>query len=82
MTATSPKGPTVVGAIAEELSFEGLAAGTSVKGAMTKISVVSKIPPALPRTRRLAKELGVALETVVGTGPSGIITEKDVVGAL
>jgi pyruvate dehydrogenase E2 component (dihydrolipoamide acetyltransferase) len=33
---------------------------------------------ASPRVRRLAKELGVDLSTLVGTGPDGRITEKDV----
>ena len=32
-----------------------------------------------PRARRAAKELGVALEQVVGTGPAGRILERDVV---
>jgi pyruvate dehydrogenase E2 component (dihydrolipoamide acetyltransferase) len=31
-----------------------------------------------PRVRRLAEEMGVDLETVAGTGPGGVITEKDV----
>jgi pyruvate dehydrogenase E2 component (dihydrolipoamide acetyltransferase) len=34
-----------------------------------------------PRARRLAKELGVALESVVGSGPGGRITEEDVTSA-
>ncbi|WP_462413696.1 dihydrolipoamide acetyltransferase family protein [Neobacillus sp. Marseille-QA0830] len=31
-----------------------------------------------PRARKLAKELGVAIENVVGTGKDGIITEDDI----
>ncbi len=31
-----------------------------------------------PRVRRLAQEMGVDLEAVTGTGPDGVITEKDV----
>ncbi|WP_216829725.1 dihydrolipoamide acetyltransferase family protein [Alkalihalobacterium elongatum] len=31
-----------------------------------------------PRARKLAKELGVAIETVIGTGKGGIITEDDI----
>ncbi|WP_162287801.1 dihydrolipoamide acetyltransferase family protein [Indiicoccus explosivorum] len=31
-----------------------------------------------PRARKLAKELGVSLEGITGTGKNGIITEKDV----
>jgi pyruvate dehydrogenase E2 component (dihydrolipoamide acetyltransferase) len=38
-------------------------------------------PPVTPRARRLAKELGVALETVAGSGPGGRITEEDVTSA-
>ncbi|HVC96547.1 MAG TPA: 2-oxo acid dehydrogenase subunit E2, partial [Pirellulales bacterium] len=34
--------------------------------------------PAGPATRRLARELGVDLARVIGTGPSGRITEEDV----
>ncbi len=37
--------------------------------------------PVTPRARRLAKDLGVALETVVGSGPDGRITEEDVMSA-
>ena len=36
---------------------------------------------ASPRARRRARELGVALETVAGTGPGGRIVEADVVEA-
>src|SRR5690348_9348579 len=36
---------------------------------------------ATPLVRRLAQELGVSLESVVGTGPQGRITEDDVRGA-
>ncbi|WP_419787137.1 2-oxo acid dehydrogenase subunit E2 [Pseudodesulfovibrio sp.] len=34
--------------------------------------------PAMPAARKLAKELGVALSAVTGTGPNGTITMKDV----
>lgn len=40
-----------------------------------------KTPPAGPATRRLARELGVDLSTIAGTGPGGRITEDDVRGA-
>jgi pyruvate dehydrogenase E2 component (dihydrolipoyllysine-residue acetyltransferase) len=42
------------------------------------------IPPrirATPLVRRIAQELGVSLEEVVGTGPNGQLTEADVRGA-
>jgi pyruvate dehydrogenase E2 component (dihydrolipoamide acetyltransferase) len=35
-----------------------------------------------PKARQLAKQLGVSLETVIGTGKDGLITEKDVQNAL
>jgi pyruvate dehydrogenase E2 component (dihydrolipoamide acetyltransferase) len=35
-------------------------------------------PPATPSTRRLARELGVDLGTVAGSGPGGRITDEDV----
>jgi pyruvate dehydrogenase E2 component (dihydrolipoamide acetyltransferase) len=34
--------------------------------------------PVTPRARRLARELGVALEAVVGSGPGGRVSEDDV----
>src|SRR6185503_12965548 len=34
--------------------------------------------PATPSTRRLARELGVNLNTVAGSGPNGRITDEDV----
>lgn len=38
-----------------------------------------KLPPqAAPHTRKLARELGIKLEEVSGTGPHGRITEEDV----
>jgi len=47
------------------------------------VSVVGTLPEseevmASPKARTLAKELGVDLATVTGTGPGGMITEKDV----
>ncbi len=41
-----------------------------------------KTPPAGPATRRLARELGVDLALVAGTGPNGRITEEDVKAAV
>ncbi|WP_216831162.1 dihydrolipoamide acetyltransferase family protein [Alkalihalobacterium elongatum] len=36
---------------------------------------------AVPKARKLAKELGIDIETVTGTGKNGLITEKDVQNA-
>jgi pyruvate dehydrogenase E2 component (dihydrolipoamide acetyltransferase) len=41
-----------------------------------------KTPPAGPATRRLARELGVDLALVTGSGPNGRITEEDVKAAV
>ena len=41
-----------------------------------------RTPPAGPATRRLARELGVDLTRVSGTGPGGRITEEDVKSAV
>jgi 2-oxoisovalerate dehydrogenase E2 component (dihydrolipoyl transacylase) len=40
-------------------------------------SAAQAMPLASPSTRRRARELGVALETVAGTGPGGRITPQD-----
>ncbi len=49
-------------------------------------SVVGKLPPSIgvlasPKARALARERGVDISKVAGTGPGGIITEADVLGA-
>jgi pyruvate dehydrogenase E2 component (dihydrolipoamide acetyltransferase) len=41
----------------------------------------SRVPPATPAVRRLAKDLGVDLSAVAGSGPGGRITREDVEGA-
>lgn len=38
-------------------------------------------PQVTPRARRLATDLGVDLDSVIGTGPGGRITEEDVTAA-
>ncbi len=53
------------------------------KPAGKSLSVVGTLPSeeaayASPKARTLAKKLGVELDSVEGTGPGGIITEKDV----
>jgi len=51
------------------------------KPAADKVSA-AKTPPAGPATRRLARELGVDLALVTGSGPHGRITEDDVKAAV
>jgi pyruvate/2-oxoglutarate dehydrogenase complex dihydrolipoamide acyltransferase (E2) component len=47
-----------------------------------QVAHAGKTPPAGPATRRLARELGVDLGAVVGSGPNGRITEDDVKAAV
>jgi len=55
----------------------------SAAGSIEAAPVVAPTGPliASPRARRLAKELGVAIEKVKGTGPGGRIVEADVEAA-
>jgi pyruvate dehydrogenase E2 component (dihydrolipoamide acetyltransferase) len=43
-----------------------------------EVSLADGRIPASPRARMLAEEKGISLEDVAGTGPDGVITEKDV----
>lgn len=47
----------------------------------TKEATSTKRALATPHTRRLAREMGVDLSTIQGTGPGGRITDQDVQGA-
>lgn len=46
--------------------------------AVTTVRAPKQTPTAKPSTRKLARELGVDLTTVDGTGPDGLITDTDV----
>ena len=41
-------------------------------------AVMNETPPAAPSVRRMAREMGVAIGSVVGSGPAGRITASDV----
>jgi pyruvate dehydrogenase E2 component (dihydrolipoamide acetyltransferase) len=80
---------TVIGIIAEagetpERQESGVSASPAASGqAAAQAAAPGKAKAsgavrAMPAARRVAKELGVALESVAGTGPDGAITEKDV----
>lgn len=50
----------------------------STSGLEAAPAVARMEPQASPAVRRLARQLGVALQTVTGTGPRGRITEQDI----
>lgn len=70
-----PKSVGVVGEL-EEAPEEILA--TEVKPKVEKPVLVSEHIQATPAVRALAKELGVDINKVQGTGPEGRVLEKDV----
>ena len=52
--------------------------GANIQGSATQASTAQGEVRAMPAARKAAKELGVDLATVTGTGRDGIVTEKDV----
>ena len=72
-----PSGPTVVGAIEEELSFGSTSTSTASRVKTYQHIISDNLPAALPRVRRLAKERNVDLTQVKGSGPGGCILESD-----
>jgi pyruvate dehydrogenase E2 component (dihydrolipoamide acetyltransferase) len=71
---TAPEVAPIVGTISSEAV--DLTPATSQRGREE-----GQKPLALPVVRKLARDLGVALETVTGTGPGGRITREDVTAA-
>lgn len=68
---------------AKAAASAGAVGGTAERGAaVAAASVVAKAassaPAISPKARRLAKELGVGLSNVRGTGPDGVITADDI----
>ena len=68
----------VEGIQAGEVVEEAAASPQHAASAPAKKPSEKKFVPATPASRRLAKELGVELTLVEGTGPGGRITEADV----
>src|SRR5438105_1748916 len=59
----------------------GARPGAAALGAPARPAAAGGPVPAAPATRRLARELGVDLRAVEGTGPGGRVTDADVRGA-
>lgn len=69
---TKPKGASVVGVLEEAPDEE------EVKEVKKEHVEKKKIVSATPAARKLAEEKGVDLSAIKGTGPEGVITEKDI----
>ncbi len=67
-----------VGALLAYLVAEGEAAPFAAGGVAAP---TMEPPPAAPSVRRLAREVGVPLQSVVGSGPGGRIMASDVAGS-
>jgi pyruvate/2-oxoglutarate dehydrogenase complex dihydrolipoamide acyltransferase (E2) component len=72
-----PKSVGVVGEL-EEAPEEAPAPAARVKAEPVKPALVSEHALATPAVRALARELGVDINKVQGTGPEGRVLEKDV----
>ena len=70
-------GPAALAARATSGAAQQAAAGVQT-GAAARIVVAGRALQISPKARRLAKELGVDLALVRGTGPDGVITAEDV----
>ncbi|MCI0503487.1 2-oxo acid dehydrogenase subunit E2 [Candidatus Micrarchaeota archaeon] len=81
----------VIGASGESVPASGTPASISAPAGVARPSPIpaATMPPsshpghhqAAPATRRLARELNVDIETVIGTGPGGRVTDEDVKAA-
>jgi len=77
---TSPVDGTVLaihGAVGEMKAVGTVLVEIEVEGARVAVREAAPAPLAAPATRHRARELGVALESVAGTGPGGRITPED-----
>lgn len=75
MTSSQPqKSPGVVGEIPTEMGGFTLPKRTD-----KSVQAIDAMPKILPRVRKLAANLGVHLEAIIGTGPGKEITEDDVI---
>jgi pyruvate dehydrogenase E2 component (dihydrolipoamide acetyltransferase) len=78
VAAPPPSRPKSVGVVGELEEAPEEASALPVKPAVEKPALVSEHALATPAVRALAKELGVDISKVVGTGSEGRVLEKDV----
>jgi len=78
VAAPEPSKPKSVGVVGELEEAPQEAAAPPAKLAVEKPALVSEHALATPAVRALAKELGVDVNKVAGTGPEGRVLEKDV----
>ncbi|MEO1990799.1 MAG: 2-oxo acid dehydrogenase subunit E2, partial [Pirellulales bacterium] len=82
----TPATPTVAAPVAEPVSHsqeEVTSSKVDEPPAVDEVpSVNAPVEPAGPAVRRLARELGVDLARVAGTGPAGRIVREDVIAAV
>jgi pyruvate dehydrogenase E2 component (dihydrolipoamide acetyltransferase) len=76
--AAPPPRPKSVGVVGELEEAPEEVPATAVKVEPVKAALVSEHALATPAVRALAKELGVDINKVQGTGPEGRVLEKDV----
>ena len=76
--STAPAKAAVAVPVAQPVAVAKVAAPTVVPSAQPAAPDTRPPAPAGPATRRLARDLGVDLHQVTGTGPGGRITQEDV----
>jgi pyruvate/2-oxoglutarate dehydrogenase complex dihydrolipoamide acyltransferase (E2) component len=73
-----PIGAVMAYVLAEDEAEPGDEATPEPVARMRDVQAVATRVAASPRARRIADELGVDLTGVIGTGPDGLVTERDV----
>ena len=76
--SAAPSKAAVAIPVAQPVAAPKVAAPTVAPSAQSAASETRPPAPAGPATRRLARDLGVDLHQVTGTGPGGRITQEDV----
>ncbi len=78
--AAPPAAPAVAPAAAPAAAAASVPAAPAVAMAAAPAAASGTLPHASPSIRRMARELGVPLAELAGTGPKGRITQEDVQG--